>query len=78
MENAREGKLFNLLEGEEDISRRELNVKHFNLGEGRHQAVLYDAPVHYRNENGDMVEIDNNLFEDTVNGRKVYRNVSIR
>ena len=53
LENARKGKLFNLLEGEEDISRRELNVKHFNLGEGRHQAVLYDAPVHYRNENGE-------------------------
>lgn len=67
---------FNLINGVEDVSRRELNVKHFNLGAGRHQAVLFDEPVHFINDKGEMTEIDNNLVADTVDGRKVLRNVS--
>ena len=50
----------------EVISLREENVKHFRLGDGTYQAVVYGEAVHRKNENGEWVEIDNSLSE--ING----------
>ena len=36
----------------EVVSRREENVKHFDLGHGRFQAVAYGNAVHRKDENG--------------------------
>ena len=47
----------------EIISLREENVKHFRLGDGTYQAVVYGEAVHRKNEKGEWVEIDNSLSE---------------
>ena len=68
--------LFDDSVGEEEISLRDENVKHFNLGANRHQAVVYSEPVHFRNSESDAwQEIDNTLEETvTAQGRQVLRN----
>lgn len=69
-------RLFVRAVGDEDVSRREANIKHFDLGANRYQAVVYSEPVHFReSEDGDWQEIDNTL-EETVNaqGRPVLKN----
>ncbi len=68
--------LFDNAAGEEEISLRDENVKHFNLGANRHQAVVYSEPVHFRNSESDAwQEIDNTLEETvTAQGRQVLRN----
>ena len=71
--------LFDDAVGEEEISLRDENVKHFNLGANRHQAVVYSEPVHFRNSEGAWQEIDNTLEEAvTVQGRQVLRNRASR
>ena len=35
--------------GTEEVSRREENVKYFDMGMNRRQAVVYSEPVHFRN-----------------------------
>lgn len=52
---------------EEDISLREENVKHFKLSNGTVKAVSYAQPVHYMDENGKWIDIDNAL---TLNGNE--------
>lgn len=52
---------------EEDISLREENVKHFKLSDGTVKAVSYAQPVHYMDENGKWIDIDNAL---TLNGNE--------
>ena len=72
----RMNRLFVRAVGDEDVSKREENVKHFDLGANRYQAVVYSEPVHFReSEDGDWQEIDNTL-EEAVNaqGRAVLRN----
>lgn len=68
--------LFENIVGEEEISLRDENVKHFNLGSNRYQAVVYSEPVHFRNSESDAwQEIDNTLEETvTAQGRQVLRN----
>ena len=65
---------FDSLEGREIVSRREEFVKHFDLGAGRRQAVMFPEPVHYRTADGTMTEIDNALEAAQEGGRSVYRN----
>ncbi len=50
---------------EEDESLREKNIKHFKLSDGTSKAVVYQGAVHYLDENGNWVDIDNAL---TLNG----------
>lgn len=45
----------------EDTTLREENVKHFSLSNGLNKAVAYSQPVHYLDENGNWVDIDNAL-----------------
>lgn len=71
---ARLAERFGEMEGREIVSRRETHVKHYDLGAGRRQAVMFPEPVHYRSENGTMVEIDNTLEMEQESGRSVYRN----
>ena len=54
---------------------RDENVKHFNLGANRRQAVVYSQPVHFRDSEGHWQEIDNTLESAiTAQGRRVLRN----
>ena len=46
---------------EEITELREENVKHFSLSDGTSKAVLYSQPVHYLDENGKWIDIDNAL-----------------
>jgi len=74
--NADRMRLFSELDGEEDVSRRGENIKHFHLGGNRYQAVVYPEAVHYKeNDESSWEEIDNNL-ELTVaaDGRGMLRN----
>ena len=78
-QNQRLKALFDNAAGEEEISLRDENVKHFNLGANRHQAVVYAEPVHFRNSEGAWQEIDNTLEEAvTAQGRRVLRNRASR
>ena len=42
---------------------REENVKHFRLEDGSYVAAQYNYPVHYTDESGNLVDIDNRLTE---------------
>ena len=44
---------------------REENVKHFRLADGSYVAAQYNYPVHYTDENGEFIDIDNRLFESS-------------
>ena len=46
---------------EEDVSLREENAKHFKLSDGTMKAVSYAQAVHYKDENGNWIDIDNTL-----------------
>lgn len=48
-------------------TRRERNVKHFALGEGEYQAVVYGDAVHRMNADGTWRDIDNRLLPDGAN-----------
>lgn len=50
-----------LLVLEEITELRAANVKHFSLSNGMKKAVAYSQPVHYLDENGTWVDIDNSL-----------------
>ena len=63
---------FDALAGREIISRREECVKHFDLGAGKRQAVMFAGPVHYRTEDGALAEIDNTLEAVQENGKRLY------
>ena len=52
---------------EEEKSLREENIKHFKLSDGTTKAVVYTEAVHYKDENGEWVDIDNAL---TLNGKE--------
>ena len=45
---------------------REENVKHFRLADGSYVAVQYNYPVHYTDENGEFIDIDNRLVESNI------------
>ena len=46
---------------EEDESLRGRNIKHFKLSDGTSKAVVYSQPVHYKDTDGNWVDIDNAL-----------------
>ena len=46
---------------EEMTELREANVKHFKLSNGINKAVVYSQPVHYIDENGYWIDINNSL-----------------
>ncbi|MBQ8393462.1 MAG: RHS repeat protein [Clostridia bacterium] len=48
-----------VLEEKEEL--REENIKHYLLSDGTTKAVVYPTPVHYLNENGEWIDIDNTL-----------------
>ena len=59
----------------EDKTLRGRNIKVFNLGGNVRQAVVYAAPVHFRDAKGQWQDIDNMLEETaTSSGRNVLRN----
>ena len=72
---ARMKRLYEDALGTEEVALRDENVKHFNLGANRHQAVVYSQPVHFRDSEGHWQEIDNTLESAiTAQGRRVLRN----
>ena len=72
----RRSQLFEQAPGEEAVEKREESVKHFRLGPGRYQAVVYAEPVHYKEEGSSAwKEIDNNLDDGTNEaGQPILRN----
>ena len=54
-----------VLRENEDL--REANIKHFDLSDGTSKALVYSQAVHYLDENGKWVDIDNSL---TLNGNE--------
>ena len=75
MESMVQDYTFDTLKGREIVSLRQRHVKHFDLGEGRRQAIIFSSPVHYQNEKtGAWEEIDNRLTEKTEkSGRAVLK-----
>ena len=72
---ARMKRLYEDASGTEEVALRDENVKHFNLGANRRQAVVYSQPVHFRDSEGHWQEIDNTLESAiTAQGRRVLRN----
>lgn len=51
----------------EVVSRREENVKHFDIGNGMYQAVTYGTAVHRKDSNGVWQDIDNRLILNVKN-----------
>ena len=45
----------------EMVSLRQENVKHFRLADGSYVAAQYNYPVHYKDENGEFIDINNQL-----------------
>ncbi|MBE6885676.1 MAG: hypothetical protein E7486_01900, partial [Ruminococcaceae bacterium] len=43
--------------------RREASVKHFQLTDGTVVAAVYDEPVHFQNEAGQWIDLDNTLSD---------------
>lgn len=75
MENKNRVNDFSMLEGSEIVSKRGEYEKVFDLGNGRRQAIMFAAPVHYKDEDGNWQEIDNTMETATdSNGRSVIRN----
>ncbi len=59
----------------EDISKREMSVKHFRMSDGSYTAAVYPYPVHYENEQGELLDIDNSLYDKTDEADNVLSNV---
>lgn len=47
----------------EVVEKRDITTKHFRLEDGSYVAAQYDYPVHYLNESGEWIDIDNSLEE---------------
>lgn len=54
-----------IIQGTEVISKRDMFTKHYDLGNGKFQAVLHSYPVHY-NDNGEWKDIDLNIKDMQV------------
>lgn len=48
----------------EVLSMRSQYEKHYDNGDGTYTAIIDTAPIHYNNENGEWVEIDNALIQN--------------
>ncbi len=70
---------YNSTYGFENPELRSENVKHFDLGRGCHQAVVYPEPVHYMDDDNSWKEIDNTLVEAIdARGRRILKNTGNR
>ncbi|MDC1221450.1 T9SS type A sorting domain-containing protein [Salibacteraceae bacterium] len=60
---------------EEDISKRDYFTKHYELSNGNYQAVISGGPVHYEDQNGQLLDIQQTItssqgqfsFENSTN-----------
>ena len=74
MNNMKERRMFEEAQGREVAELRDRYTKHYDLGEGRYQAISYAEPVHFE-QNGAWMEIDNRLDERVLkDGRHVLAN----
>ena len=55
----------------ENESLRDANIKHFDLSDGTSKAVVYSQAVHYLDENGKWIDINNSL---TLSGNEYSAN----
>lgn len=62
------------IQGDEQITKRDLVSKHFNLEDGRTRAVIATRPIHYLN-NGIYQDIDNRITA-TSNANYSFANVT--
>ena len=53
----------------EDASRRDEHSKHYRLADGSWMAVISEEPVHFKDTNGEWVDIDATLVPDLATGR---------
>ena len=53
------------------VEKRESNIKHYRLSDGSITAAVYPQEVHYQDENGQFVDINNSLVDDTDGTDKV-------
>ena len=63
---------------QEVVSRREQNVKHFDLGYGKYQAVSYSQPVHRKDADGNWQDINNNLSSENEKMPNLYVTEDLR
>ena len=54
--------------------KRESNVKHFKMSDGTITAAVYPYAVHYMNEDGRLVDIDNSFTDGRDENDDVYEN----
>lgn len=71
IDSEKEASKAELLVLEELVPLREENVKHFKLSDGTTKAVAYASPVHYKDADGNWIDIDNSL---TLNGSEYTAN----
>lgn len=62
----------------EIVSLREENIKHFRLPDGTYEMIVYDYPVHRKNDVGEWKDIDNTLSLTTVSGSNMYATADSR
>ena len=53
------------------VEKREANIKHFRMSDGSITAAVYPQEVHYQDENGEFVDINNSLTDETDGTDKV-------
>ena len=58
---------------QENVEKRTANTKEFLMSDDTIMVQQFVEPVHYL-ENGEYKEIDNSLIEETIAGKKVYKN----
>ena len=56
---------------------RDETTKHFYMSDGSITAAVYNNQIHYENENGEYIEIDNSLIsQQSSNGDIIYTNAA--
>ena len=53
------------------VEKRESNIKHYRMSDGSITAAVYPQEVHYQDKNGQFVDINNSLVDDTDGTDKV-------
>jgi hypothetical protein len=48
----------------EDISKRNLCSKHYKLDDGSYQADIFIAPIHYKDEDSQLQDIELNIIPE--------------
>ena len=55
-------------DNQEINAKRTVNSKTFKIGENTYKTEVYQAPVHYVDENNRLVDLDNTLVESKAGG----------